>query len=124
MNLILLKEGDFIAPDRVTLTGRRLQHIRKVIRPNVGDTLTCGRINGKMGTGVLEDMTRRELTLKVGFDQEPPPPLPLKLVLALPRPKMLKRIVAAVTSLGVKDIYLINSWRVEKSFWDSQFMDE
>ncbi|MCG8564289.1 MAG: RsmE family RNA methyltransferase, partial [Desulfobacterales bacterium] len=35
-----------------------------------------------------------------------------------------KRIVAAVTSLGVKKIYLINSWRVEKSFWDSQFMDE
>ena len=124
MNLILLKDGDFISPNRARISGRRLQHIRKVIRPNVGDTLTCGKINGKMGTAVLESISRQELELTVTLEREPPPPLPLTLVLALPRPKMLKRIVAAVTSLGVKKIYLINSWRVEKSFWDSQFMDE
>ena len=112
-----------MAPHRVALRDRRLEHIRKVIRPQIGDPLSCGLLNGKMGQGTLVSLTRDQAELEVILDQEPPPPLPLKLVLALPRPKMLKRIMAAVTSLGVKDIYLVNSRRVEKSFWQSGASD-
>ncbi len=124
MNLILLTPSDFTGPDWVCLHGRRLDHVRKVIRPKIGEALACGLVNDRMGVGIVEELSRQELVLKVCLAQEPPPPLPLNLVLALPRPKMLKRIMAAVTSLGVKEIYLVNSRRVEKSFWQSQFMDE
>jgi RsmE family RNA methyltransferase len=37
---------------------------------------------------------------------------------------MIRRIIQAVTTLGVKEIFLINSWRVEKSFWKSPVLDE
>src|SRR5690606_26111522 len=56
---------------------------------------------------------------------EPPPsPLPITLLLGLPRPKMLKRILQSATVLGVKNIYLINSYRVEKSYWQTPFLSE
>jgi len=57
--------------------------------------------------------------MRVTLDRNPPPPLPLTLVLALPRPKVLNRVIASATSLGVKRIFLINAWRVEKSYWKS-----
>jgi 16S rRNA U1498 N3-methylase RsmE len=48
--------------------------------------------------------------------------LPLTLLLALPRPKMLKRILQTVATMGVERLVLMNSYRVEKSFWDSPFL--
>ena len=39
MNLILLFADDFVAADRVLLTGRRLEHVRQVHRAAAGDEL-------------------------------------------------------------------------------------
>ncbi|MDD9304965.1 MAG: 16S rRNA (uracil(1498)-N(3))-methyltransferase [Desulfobacter sp.] len=123
MNLILLEEKDFSGPDHVRITGQRFIHVKKVIKPGNNSILTCGMVNGKMGTGTLLSMDRQGFEMKVNLVDDPPPPLPLTLVMALPRPKMLKRILQSLASLGVKDIYLINSWRVEKSFWKSDVLD-
>ncbi len=117
MNLLLLDETDFVAPDRVRVWGRRFDHVQKVLQAKISTSLACGLINGNMGTGRITGLYSDSLEMAVCLDQNPPPPLPLTLVLALPRPKMLKRILETVTSLGVKNIYLVNSWRVEKGFW-------
>lgn len=122
MNLLLLREGDFTGPDSVSISGRRFMHVKKVIRAEAGTSLACGLLNGKMGTGRVTAMDRNGFRMEVVLDQAPPPKLPLTLVLALPRPKMLKRILQAATSLGVRDIYLVNSRRVEKSFWESDLL--
>src|SRR5262245_35085435 len=61
--------------------------------------------------------------MEVALDRDPPPPLPLTLVLALPRPKVLNRVIAGVASLGVKRVFLVNAWRVEKSYWKSPRLD-
>ncbi len=53
------------------------------------------------------------------LDTAPPPKLPLRLVLALPRPKMLRRILRTVAELGVAELHLIHSFRVEKSYWQT-----
>lgn len=121
MNLILLDNEDF-SPDRsklVRIKGRRLEHARKVFKAAAGDKLTVGQLNGNMGSGVVISISKELMEMTVSLESPPPPPLPVTLVLALPRPKMMNRILQAVSSMGVKQIYIINSWRVEKSFWDS-----
>lgn len=122
MNLILLFESDFVEPNRVRLTGRRLAHVTSVHRAAVGDSLVVGLAGGLLGTG--EVLSLDPLELRVTLDRQPPPPLPLTLILALPRPKVLNRVIAGAASLGVKRIHLINAWRVEKSYWKSPRLSE
>ncbi len=122
MNLILLHNDDFIADDRVRLSGRRREHVLEVHRAAVGDSLRVGKLNGLIGTGKVLALDDEKLELEICLDQPPPPPLPITLLLALPRPKMLKRVLQCVTSLGVKQLYLLNSYRVEKSFWGSPLL--
>jgi hypothetical protein len=64
-----------------------------------------------------------EAELRVVLDQPPPAKLPLTLVLALPRPKMLRRVFQTVATMGVPRVILVNSYRVEKSFWQTPFLE-
>lgn len=122
MNLILLQAEDFTAGARAVISDRRKTHILNVQRAMPGDKLRVGLLNGLVGTGKIIAVSGPELELEVSLDQPPPDPLPINLLLALPRPKMLKRILQTVSSLGVKTIYLINSYRVDKSFWSSPLL--
>lgn len=123
MNLLLLEEADFIAADRVVLRDRRLKHMQEVHRSVVGDSLRVGRLGGQLGSAELLRLETHEAELSVQFDKEPPVKLPLTLLLALPRPKMLRRVFQTVATMGVPKIILLNSYRVEKSFWQTPFLE-
>ena len=123
MNLLLLEDADFIAADRVVLRDRRLKHMQEVHRSEVGDSLRVGRVGGLLGSAELLRLEPREAELSVAFDREPPAKLPLTLVLALPRPKMLRRVFQTIATMGVPKVILVNSYRVEKSFWQTPFLE-
>ncbi|MBH3430526.1 16S rRNA (uracil(1498)-N(3))-methyltransferase [Pseudomonas alkylphenolica] len=123
MNLLLLEEADFIAADRVILADRRFTHMQEIHRVAVGDSLRVGRIGGLMGEARVVRLEGHEAELAVSFDREPPAKLPLTLVLALPRPKMLRRVFQTVATMGVPKLILVNSYRVEKSFWQTPFLE-
>lgn len=123
MNLLLLEDEDFIGADRVLLRGRRLRHLHEVHRAEVGDELRVGRLEGLMGRGTLLRLSDAEAELAVTLDQPPPAKLPVTLLLAVPRPKMLKRILQTVAAMGVEQLLLLNSYRVEKSFWQTPFLE-
>ncbi len=122
MNLILLFDEDFVEPAHVRLTGRRMQHVRDVHRAEAGDDLTVGVAGGMVGRGHVTRLDHEALEMDVDLLDHPPPPLPLTLILAVPRPKVLNRVIASASSLGIKRIRLINAWRVEKSYWSSPRM--
>ncbi|PCM44524.1 16S rRNA (uracil(1498)-N(3))-methyltransferase [Marinobacter sp. ANT_B65] len=124
MNMALLFDDDFVATDRVVLRGRRLEHIRSVLGASSGDQLSVGRVNGQMGLGEVVSLTDSRAELIVVLNQQPPAPLPLTLMLAMPRPKMFRRILQTSATLGVKDIWLINSYKVEKSFWQTPWLSD
>ncbi|WP_104202681.1 16S rRNA (uracil(1498)-N(3))-methyltransferase [Billgrantia saliphila] len=121
MNLILLAPEE-IQHDRQACVrdSRRLRHLKEVHRAQVGDRLTLGMAGGGIGSGELVQLTDDEARFVLdALDAPPPPPLPVHLVLALPRPRMLARSLEHLTALGVKQVTLLHTRRVEKSYWQS-----
>lgn len=119
MNLILLFPDDFVDDGTVRLTGRRREHVLGVHGAVEGDQLVVGVAGGRIGRGEVTRTAADSIEMRVTLERDPPPPLDLTLVLALPRPKVMNRVVAAAASLGIKRIFLINAWRVDKSYWKS-----
>ena len=124
MNLLLLEPADFVSADRALLDGRRLKHLREVHRAEAGETLRVGLLGGDMGEGRLLRLDASSAEFQVSFDQPPPAKLPITLLLALPRPKMLRRVLQTVATMGVPRLVLLNSYRVEKSFWQTPFLEQ
>ena len=123
MNLLLLNE----APNDeglVTIEGRQLTHLRKILKSRVGDTLRAGQINGLCGEAEILAINKNRAILKASLHTPPPPAARASLILALPRPLMLKRILQSVTSFGVKQVLIVDSEQVEKSYWSSHDLDE
>ena len=144
MNLLLLEDADlgsaaerpwrsgcgsedpriqWDAGRRAVVAGERLTHVRKVLRAAVGDTLEVGRLGGGIGRGRIVELNRERVVLELGpLDLAPPPALLVTLVLALPRPKFTGRILQAAAAMGVKRILLVQTARVEKSYWNSSVL--
>ena len=119
MNLILLRRADFTSEQLAVITGRRARHVLEVHRAEVGDSLSVGELGGKIGTGIVRALDDQAVTFEVELTHEPPPPSGLELLLAMPRPKILRRVLRGVASMGVKRVVLVNSFRVEKSYFGS-----
>lgn len=124
MNLLLLQADNMITDTLAEISGRQVEHIHSTLKVTVGSTLAVGLVNSKMGRATLKELTRNKAKLEIEWLSNPPTALPLTLVIGLPRPKMLKRIVQTATTMGVKELYFIHSWKVEKSFWQSPWLTE
>lgn len=124
MNLLLLQHNDFINTTDVKIQGRRFEHLTKIIKVKKLQSIDAGIINGKIGKGKILDISADSIIIATELNQNPPAPSPVTLILALPRPLMLKRILQTVTTMGIKNIHLINCQRVEKSYWRSSDMAE
>jgi RsmE family RNA methyltransferase len=119
VNLIILFEQDFLSEKKVRLSDERFRHIKTVHRSQAGHTIKVGRLNGLIGSGVITHMTDEAVDIEIELNQKPPQKLPLTVILALPRPKMIRRIFRSITELGIEQLIVINSNKVEKSFWQS-----
>ena len=124
MNLILLYQEDFISDTCVRLTGRRAEHVLSVHRAECGKQLTVGLINNKIGTGLVTKRETNLVELEVQLESVAPAPIPVTLILALPRPKSLKKALHAAMTMGVKNIHIINSYKVDKSYWQTPVLQE
>ena len=119
MNLLLFTSRDRIDTDRIMVNDRRLTHLLQVHQASPGDQLRVGEVDGDMGYGDIVELNQERAILKIALAQSPPEKLPLVLVLALPRPKMLRRILRTIAEFGVGELHLVNSYRVQKSYWQT-----
>ncbi len=123
MNLLLFDSSERSADDKIVVHGSRRDHLVNVQGVQVGYTLRVGEINGKLGQGVVQAIARDHVELRVELHEKSPAPLPVTLILALPRPKMLRRILRTSAEFGVAELHLINSYRVQKSYWQTPVLD-
>jgi len=118
VNLLLLDSSEIDGGEAI-LAGRRAEHLLRVLKVAVRDTVRVGVIGGKMGSGRVVAIAGETVRLAVALEREPVCDLHIELILALPRPIMLQRILKQATVLGVRRFHLLRSRRVEKSFFHS-----
>ena len=126
MNIVLVETSE-ITDQRVTLTGERAKHVKRVLRSSIGDSIRIGIIDGSLGTGIIEKITNKQpysVEVHLELTDNAPAPSNVDIVLALPRPIMFKRVLSQATTLGVKNFFIINAGRVEKSFWNAGVVEE
>ncbi len=123
MNSILLPKASFSGSLAQVNSSEQITHINKVLGLQVGDSLKIGQIGGKLGSATIDKIMPNTIELReVQLDIDPPSKLDLSVILALPRPKVLRRLIMDMTALGVSDIVLINSYRTQKSYWQSPML--
>ncbi len=123
MNLLLLRDEDFATDGTATLRGRRARHVAEILRPAPGERLAAGRLGGPLGDAEVLSVAPEEVVVRPRLEAPPPPPSPVDLLVALPRPKILRKVLQAVASMGVKRVVLLGSYRVEKSYFASPLLE-
>jgi RsmE family RNA methyltransferase len=106
------------------LHDERARHVIDVLQPAVGKTLRIGLLNGPLGSGVVTGIVNRSVHLQCAFEPGTASSPPVDLLLALPRPKVLRRLWAQLSALGVGQIILTNAARVERNYFDTHVLTE
>lgn len=124
MNLLILEESQRLGDsDRFELLTRQHQHVMSTLKLGRKDTLTVGLLNGKIGRARLLEQTSERCEIAIdALEQSAPPPLPIEIILGLPRPRMLQRILQTAATMGVRKLHLIQTSRVEKSYWQTPLL--
>lgn len=123
MNLILIHPGEAASGNPVVLSDYRAEHIFRVLRATPGKTLRIGLLNGPKGLGTVEKISGEQVFLRCDFEETVPLRPPVDLLLALPRPKVMKRLWAQLSAMGVGRIILTNADKVERFYFDSHVLE-
>jgi len=119
MNCILLPKNAKSISDP-----KQVSHIKEILKSKVGDTLTIAEIGGNIGKATIREINENEVLLgDVILNIQPPAKLDLTVILALPRPKVLRRLIMDMTSLGINKLIIVNSYRSQKSYWQSPLLN-
>jgi len=103
---------------------KQVTHIKEILKSKVGDSLSIAEIGGNIGMATIAHINNHEILLAdIVLDKKPPVKLDLTVILALPRPKVLRRLIMDMTSLGVNKLIIVNSYRSQKSYWQSPLLE-
>jgi 16S rRNA (uracil1498-N3)-methyltransferase len=124
MNLILFERSEVGDDGRVKATGVRARHLIHVLKVPSGHQVRVGIVDGPIGVGTVTLVGPESVTLDCTFDATVPDRPRVDLLLALPRPKVLRRLWAQLSAIGVGQVILTNAEKVERDYFDSRIMDE
>jgi len=122
MNRILF-EPEEVDDGVVTFGGERAAHVLEVLHGEVGQILKTGVVDGLIGTSVITAIRREgaEVTVSCTHGEESVRPW-IDLILAPPRPRVMKRLLPQLATMGVGKIVLVGAKKVEKDFWGATLL--
>ena len=125
MNRILF-ETDEIIDGIATFGGERAEHVMNVLHGEVGQILKTGEIDGPIGTSEIISISGEAASsplLKVRCNHTEDSLQPwIDLILAPPRPRVMKRLLPQLATMGVGRIFLVGAKKVEKDFWGATLL--
>ena len=124
MNIVLFEPSEVGDNGRVEATGARAKHLLNVLKAPRGHQVRVGVIDGPMGVGTVAAVGAESVTLDCAFDATTPERPRVDLLLAVPRPKVLRRLWAQLSALGVGQVILTNAEKVERDYFDSRVMQD
>ena len=125
MNIVLLDANQDCSRDIWSIEDQRqIKHLNQHLQLRAGDTLKVGVRDGQRYLTEVQSITAQQIMLRPIQTESVPNKLPVHLILALPRPKVLRRMIMDAVTLGVERISLIHSYRVDKSYWQSPFLQQ
>ena len=124
MNIVLLDPRQTESPIWTISAKRQLEHLRTHVNVQVGDTLKVGIREGKRYLTEVLSVTEQQIQLQPIHEETVPKKLPVTLIVAMPRPKVLRRLVMDSVTIGVEKIILLHSYRVDKSYWQTPFLQQ
>ena len=125
MNIVLLNANQDCSRDIWSIEDQRqIKHLNQHLQLKAGDTLKVGVRDGQRYLTEVQSITAQQIMLRPIQTESVPNKVPVHLILALPRPKVLRRMIMDAVTLGVERISLIHSYRVDKSYWQSPFLQQ
>ena len=124
MNIVLLDPRQTQAALWSITSKRQLKHLQQHVKIQVGDTLKVGIRGGKRYCCEVISVAEQAIQVKALYEENVPKKLPVTLIVAMPRPKVLRRLIMDSVTLGVEKIILLHSYRVDKSYWQSPFLQQ
>ena len=147
MNRILF-EKDEIVDGVATFGGERAEHVLNVLHGEVSQVLKTGEVDGKIGTSEIVDIAQcpqrprcealangSAVTAPRGEDASGTVRITVTcthteksilpwvdLILAPPRPRVMKRLLPQLATMGVGRIFLVGAKKVEKDFWGATLL--
>jgi len=123
VNLILFDANDIRTNATVDATGVQARHLISVLKVTQGQQVRIGVIDGCTGLGTVTAIGEGRVTMDCAFESDPPERPHVDLLLALPRPKVMRRLWAQLSALGVGQIILTNASKVERDYFDTHLLE-
>ncbi|RYL24800.1 16S rRNA (uracil(1498)-N(3))-methyltransferase [Acinetobacter piscicola] len=124
MNIVLLDPRQTQSEMWTITSKRQLEHLKTHVGVQVGDTLKVGILQGKRYLTEVVSIAENAIKIQAIREESVPAKLPVTLIVAMPRPKVLRRLIMDAVTLGVEKIILLHSYRVDKSYWQTPFLQQ
>lgn len=125
MNFVFVREEEFLPGERIHLPADdRVERLIASMDLRSGTQFRVALENRGRAQAVVTKLGKAGLTADIKRLREPEEGPDIDLVLAIPRPKVLRRLIPRVASMGIRSVTLVNACGVLREYFDSHWLAE